>query len=177
VIRRRLVRQAVLLFVMWPVLVLFPMAQAVSGDERWIPLTARIIVIVPILLPLNIWAAVTALRLHRRLSTHSWRLVQCEVVTPTTHGWRLRERDPASGRELRAQAILCINGDVFRATPFKRNVAVGLTHIWCAGPPEVGAVVSEPGGAGPFRLTRYTGPIGAVQASGSSPAATETSTS
>lgn len=158
-IHRRLVRQAALLLVVWPGFFL-AIVLAVATDAEWsIPILVRGVFIAPVLLPLNIWGAVTALRMHRRLSTYPWRLVTCEVVVPSTHGWRPREYDPATGREMKVAAILRIGDDVLTVTPFKRNVNVRLTQIWCAGPPGPGAVVSEPGGARPFRLARYKGTV------------------
>ncbi|MFE2063530.1 hypothetical protein ACFXDH_14155 [Streptomyces sp. NPDC059467] len=158
-IHRRLIRQAVLLLVAWPGFFLAIVLAVATDAESFIPILARGIFVAPVLLPLNIWGAVTALRMHRRLSTHPWRLVKCEVVVPSAHGWRPREYDPATGREMRVAAVLRIGGDVLTVTPFKRNVSVRLTQIWCAGPPGPGAVVSEPGGARPFRLARYKGTV------------------
>ncbi|MBY8344802.1 hypothetical protein LXH13_25540 [Streptomyces spinosirectus] len=162
-IRRRVIRQMVLLFAVWPALVLIPLLLAAGGDDRFIPIMVRVIVLVPIVVPLHIWALVTALRMHRVLSTHSWRLVECEVVRSAAHGWRLKDRS-ASGREIRVPAILRLHGHgtVLTAVPFKRYVSPRITHLWCAGPPGVGAVVSEPGGARPFRLAKYKGAIGAA---------------
>ncbi|MFJ3337673.1 hypothetical protein [Streptomyces sp. NPDC086766] len=34
----------------------------------------------------------------------------------------------------------------------------GITELWCAGHPRHGAVMSEPGGAHPFRLVRHESP-------------------
>jgi hypothetical protein len=164
-VRRRVVRQMVLLFAVWPALVLVPLLLVAGGDERFIPIMVRIVVLVPIAVPFHIWALVTALRMHRVLSTHSWRLVECEVVRAAAHGWRLKDGS-SSGRDARVPAVLRIrgHGTVLTATPFKRYVSPRLNHLWCAGPPGVGAVVSEPGGARPFRLAKYKGPIGASAA-------------
>ncbi|MFD9442248.1 hypothetical protein ACFWBR_29140 [Streptomyces sp. NPDC060006] len=119
----------------------------------------------PVLLPLNIWAAVSARKAYNTLSIHSWRLVECEVVPVSSHGWPLRgfEQQPP-GREAKAQAVLRINGLVVTATPFKRYVDVRLGQVWCAGDPRVGGVASEPGGSRPFRLTRYKGRLPAEEA-------------
>ncbi|MFK0281186.1 hypothetical protein ACIQVL_12075 [Streptomyces sp. NPDC090499] len=151
-IHRRLIRQAVLLFVVWPGFFLAIALAAASDAEQFIPILVRGVFVTPVLLPLNLWGAVTALRMHRTLSAHPWRLVKCEVVVPGTHGWRPREYDPATAREARVPAILSIGREVLTSTPFKRHVSVRLDHVWCAGPPGPGAVVSEPGGARPFRL-------------------------
>ncbi|MFF4112528.1 hypothetical protein ACFY0P_03450 [Streptomyces sp. NPDC001714] len=151
-IHRRLIRQAVLLLVVWPGFFLAIALAAATDAEQFIPILVRGVFVTPVLLPLNIWGAVTALRMHRRLSVHPWRLVKCEVVVPGTHGWRPREYDPTKGREARVPAILRIGQDVLTSTPFKRHVSMRLTRLWCAGPPGPGAVVSEPGGARPFRL-------------------------
>ncbi|GGN33329.1 hypothetical protein [Streptomyces fuscichromogenes] len=151
-IHRRLIRQAVLLLVVWPGFFLAIALAADTDAQQFIPILVRGVFVTPVLLPHNIWGAVTALRMHRRLSAHPWRTVKCEIVVPGTHRWRLRECDPATGREVRVPAILCIGQDVLTSTPFKRHMSVRLTHVWCAGPPGPGAVVSEPGGARPFRL-------------------------
>ncbi|MGW1874578.1 hypothetical protein [Streptomyces sp. NPDC001975] len=156
-IRRRLIRHAVLLLVAWPGAVTALVLAAATDAERFTPILVRGVAAAPVLLPLNIWGAVSALRMHRRLSTYPWRLVECQVVVPSTHGWRARDHDPASGREMRVPAVLRIGPDVLTVTPFKRYVNVRLTHVWCAGPPAPGAVVSEPGGARPFRVARYRG--------------------
>jgi hypothetical protein len=162
-IRRRVIRQMVLLFAVWPAFVLIPLLLAAGGNHRFIPIMVRIVVLVPIAVPFHIWALVTALRMHRVLSTHSWRLVECEVVRSAAHGWRLKDESSA-GREVRVPAVLRIrgHGTVLTATPFKRYVSPRITHLWCAGAPGVGAVVSEPGGARPFRLAKYKGTIGAA---------------
>ncbi|MGW4905625.1 hypothetical protein [Streptomyces sp. NPDC004270] len=156
-IHRRLIRQAVLLLVVWPGVVTVLVLAAATDADRFTSILVRGVAATPVLLPLNIWGAVSALRMHRRLSAYPWRLVECQVVVPAAHGWRPRQYDPASGRETRVPAVLRIGPDVLTATPFKRYVNVRLAHVWCAGPPTPGAVVSEPGGARPFRVARYTG--------------------
>ncbi|MEU2617233.1 hypothetical protein ABZ642_03570 [Streptomyces sp. NPDC007157] len=156
-IHRRLIRQAALLLVVWPGVVTALVLAAATDADRFTPILVRGVAATPVLLPLNIWGAVSALRMHRRLSAYPWRLVECQVVVPSIHGWRARDHDPASGRETRVPAVLRIGPDALTATPFKRYVNVRLTHVWCAGPPTPGAVVSEPGGARPFRVARYKG--------------------
>ncbi|MFJ3337674.1 hypothetical protein [Streptomyces sp. NPDC086766] len=113
-IRRRLIRQAVWHFVVWPTLIL---AAPLSGDTRLVPLFALVLVIgLPILLPLNIVAAVTALRIHRTLGANAWRVVRCEAVPAGSHGWRLRayEEQP-DGREIQVPAVLRFGEEVLRA--------------------------------------------------------------
>ncbi|MER6271103.1 hypothetical protein [Streptomyces sp900105755] len=151
-IHRRLIRQAVLLLVVWPGFFLAIALAAAADAEQFIPILVRGVFVMPVLLPLNVWGAITALRMHRRLSAYPWRLVECEVVVPSAQGWRPREYDPGTGREAMVPAILRIGREVLTSTPFKRHVSVRLSHVWCAGPPGPGAVVAEPGGARPFRL-------------------------
>jgi hypothetical protein len=160
-IRWRLLRQATLILGVWPALILVPLLGAASGNERFIPLLGVVMcALAPVLLPLSIWTAVSALKAYNRLSTHPWRLVECEVVPASSHGWRLRayEEQP-QGREVRVPAILRINGMVVTPSPFKRYVSPRLGHLWCAGDPLSGGVASEPGGARPFRLVRYKWPL------------------
>jgi hypothetical protein len=161
VIRRRLLRQGVLLLAVWPALILIPLVGAASGNERFIPLLGVVMcALAPVLLPLNIWFAVTALRMHRVLSTYSWRLVECEVIPLTKHGGRLREIvDHGDGREVRVPAVFRINGLVLTAAPYRRYVSTRLTQLWCAGHPHRGAVASLPAGARPFRLVPYKWPL------------------
>lgn len=157
-IRLRLIRQGVLLLVVWPLLILGP---PISGDDRLIPLFGLVLCTgVPVLLPLNIWAAVSALRIHRTLSAHAWRLVDCEVVPVRSHQWNLRafEEQP-DGREIKVPAVLRFGEEVLTAAPFKKQVNARLTKVWCAGHPRHGGVASEPGGARPFRLVRYKGRV------------------
>jgi len=93
-----------------------------SGDKGLVPLWGTVMCTgVPVLLPLNIWAAVSALKAYNRLSTHPWRIVECEVVPASSHGWRLRayEEQP-QGREPRVPAILRINGLV--VSPLRSSV-------------------------------------------------------
>lgn len=163
--RRRFLRQATLILVVWPSLILIP---PLSGDKSLVPLWGMVLCTgVPVLLPLNIWAAVSARKAYNTLSTHSWRLVECEVVQVSSHGWPLRGfGEQSQGREVRAQAVLRINGLVVTATPFKRYVDVRLGQLWCAGDPRGRAVASEPGGRRPFRIVRYKGRLPAEEARG-----------
>ncbi|MFE9606977.1 hypothetical protein [Streptomyces sp. NPDC006012] len=156
--RWRLLRQGALLFVVWPVPIL---VAPLSGDDRLIPLFARVVFVgIPVLLPLNVWAAVTALRIHRTLSAHPWRRVDCEVVPVSSHGWRLRAHEAQpDGREVKVPAVLRFGDEVLTAAPFKRYVGVTVTQVWCASHPRHGGVVAEPGGARPFRLVRYKGRV------------------
>jgi hypothetical protein len=158
-IRRRLLRQGVLLLVMWPALILIPLLGAASGNERFVPILGMVMcVLAPVLLPLNIWSAVSALRMHRVLSTHSWRRVECEVVPVTRQGRRLVElADQMPGREVKVPAVLRINDVLLTAAPYRRFVNARLTQLWCAGHPHQGGVAAEPEGARPFRLVRYKG--------------------
>jgi hypothetical protein len=164
-IRWRLIRHATLILMVWPALVLIP---PLSGDKSLIPLWGMVMCTgVPVLLPLNIWAAVSALKAYNRLSSHPWRLVECEVVPGSSHGWRLRAyAEQPQGRDVRVPAILRINGRVVTPSPFRRYVSPRLGHLWCAGDPLGGGVASEPGGASPFRLVRYKGPLPAGESSG-----------
>jgi len=158
-IRRRVLRQGVLLLAMWPALIVIPLLGAASGNKRFIPILGIVMCcLAPVLLPLNIWTAVAALRMHRVLSTHSWRLVECEVVPVTRQGVRQFElADQMPDREVKVPAVLRINDVLLTSSPFRRDVSTRLTQLWCAGHPHQGGVAAEPGGGRPFRLVRYKG--------------------
>ncbi|MFJ1972138.1 hypothetical protein ACIO93_26050 [Streptomyces sp. NPDC087903] len=158
-IRRRVARHAVLLFLAWPALLTL-LVRAAADDRRFVPVMGWVFITALMLVPLNLWAAVTALRVHRRLSGHAWRPMKCEVVpTAGSHGWRLKAYDASADHETRVLAILRVRDTVLVASPFKRYVSSRLGEVWCAGSAESGAVMCEPGGARPFRVVRYKGSV------------------
>lgn len=112
VVRRKLISQAVFLLLVWPVLIAGSILLAVD-DHRFIPLMARILAAL-IVVPVNAWGAVSALRMHRVLSEHAWRLVECDVVAPVSHAWRLKEYESPTGRGVRVPAVHAPSG--WRAT-------------------------------------------------------------
>lgn len=159
-IRRRLWRQALLIFGVWPALIVIPIVRAATGDARFIPVVGLVLfALAPVLLPLNIWIAVSALRMHRVLSASPWRLVRCVVVPATERIRQYIDLAESQGRDTQVLAVLQINDAVLTSAPFRRYVSNRLTHVWCAGNPGHGGVAALPGGERPFRLVRYKLPI------------------